>query len=87
MLRWRNAKQQTFQKWPGKERESEAGDRDGAGEARGFAHPANGRDAMCEIEQDLQEGADIIMVKPALAYLDLIRQARDRFDVPIAAYR
>jgi len=42
---------------------------------------------MREIEQDLQEGADIIMVKPALAYLDLIRQARDRFDVPIAAYQ
>jgi len=49
--------------------------------------PANGREAMREIEQDLQEGADIIMVKPALAYLDLIRQARDRFDVPIAAYQ
>src|SRR5580692_3353927 len=41
--------------------------------------PANGREAMREIELDIQEGADIIMVKPALAYLDLIRQARDRF--------
>ena len=49
--------------------------------------PANGREAMREIELDLQEGADIIMVKPALSYLDLIRQARDRFDVPIAAYQ
>jgi len=49
--------------------------------------PANGREAMREIELDLQEGADLIMVKPALAYLDLIRQARDRFDVPIAAYQ
>ena len=49
--------------------------------------PANGREAMLEIELDLQEGADMIMVKPALAYLDLIRQARDRFDVPIAAYQ
>jgi porphobilinogen synthase len=49
--------------------------------------PANGREAMQEIELDLQEGADMIMVKPALAYLDLIRQARDRFDVPIAAYQ
>src|SRR3984957_12681539 len=49
--------------------------------------PANGREAMREIELDLQEGADMIMVKPALAYLDLIRQARDRFDVPIAAYQ
>lgn len=49
--------------------------------------PANGREAMREIALDLEEGADMIMVKPALAYLDLIRQARDRFDVPIAAYQ
>src|SRR3984885_7581917 len=41
--------------------------------------PANGREAMREIELDLQEGADMIMVKPAMPYLDLIRQARDRF--------
>ena len=49
--------------------------------------PANGREAMREIELDLEEGADIIMVKPAMPYLDLIRQARDRFDAPIAAYQ
>jgi porphobilinogen synthase len=49
--------------------------------------PANGREAMREIELDLEEGADMIMVKPALPYLDLIRMARDRFDVPIAAYQ
>jgi porphobilinogen synthase len=49
--------------------------------------PANGREAMQEIELDLQEGADIIMVKPALAYLDLISRARQRFDAPIAAYQ
>ncbi|MGO9256871.1 MAG: porphobilinogen synthase [Bryobacteraceae bacterium] len=49
--------------------------------------PANGREAMQEIELDLQEGADMIMVKPALPYLDLICQARQRFDVPIAAYQ
>jgi len=49
--------------------------------------PANGREAMREIELDLEEGADMIMVKPALAYLDLISQARQRFDVPIAAYQ
>ncbi len=49
--------------------------------------PANGREAMKEIELDLEEGADMIMVKPALPYLDLIRQARDRFDVPVAAYQ
>ncbi len=49
--------------------------------------PANGREAMREIELDLEEGADMIMVKPAMPYLDLIRMARDRFDVPIAAYQ
>jgi porphobilinogen synthase len=49
--------------------------------------PANGREAMREIELDLQEGADMIMVKPAMPYLDLIRQARDRFDVPLSAYQ
>jgi porphobilinogen synthase len=47
--------------------------------------PANGREAMREIELDLQEGADMIMIKPALSYLDLIAEARRRFDVPIAA--
>jgi porphobilinogen synthase len=49
--------------------------------------PANGREAMRELELDLEEGADMIMVKPAMPYLDLIRQARDRFDVPVAAYQ
>ena len=49
--------------------------------------PANAREAMREIELDLEEGADVIMVKPALPYLDLIRMARDRFDVPVAAYQ
>ena len=49
--------------------------------------PANGREAMREIELDLEEGADMIMVKPAMPYLDLISQARARFDVPIAAYQ
>ena len=48
--------------------------------------PANGREAMREIETDIGEGADLIMVKPALAYLDLIRRARDRFDHPLVAY-
>jgi porphobilinogen synthase len=48
--------------------------------------PPNAREAMREIETDVAEGADIVMVKPALAYLDLIRQARQRFDLPIAAY-
>jgi porphobilinogen synthase len=49
--------------------------------------PANRREALREIELDLEEGADMIMVKPALAYLDIIRMARDRFTVPLAAYQ
>jgi porphobilinogen synthase len=49
--------------------------------------PANGREAMREIELDLEEGADMIMVKPAMPYLDLIWQARERFDVPLGAYQ
>lgn len=46
----------------------------------------NGREALREIADDIDEGADMVMVKPALAYLDIIRAARDRFDLPIAAY-
>jgi porphobilinogen synthase len=49
--------------------------------------PANQREAMREIALDLEEGADIIMVKPALPYLDIIALARREFDVPIAAYQ
>src|SRR5712692_1842193 len=49
--------------------------------------PANGREAMREIELDLEEGADMIMIKPAMPYLDLIWQARQRFDVPLGAYQ
>lgn len=48
--------------------------------------PANAREALREIATDLDEGADIIIVKPALAYLDIIARARERFDVPMAAY-
>jgi len=48
--------------------------------------PANGREALNEIALDVEEGADIVMVKPALAYLDIIRGARDNFPIPIAAY-
>jgi porphobilinogen synthase len=58
------------------------------GDRRGYQmDPANGREAMREIELDIEEGADIVMVKPALPYLDLISQARRRFDIPIAAYQ
>lgn len=48
--------------------------------------PHNGREAMRECELDVLEGADILMVKPALAYLDLVHEARQRFDLPIACY-
>ena len=49
-------------------------------------NPANSNEAMREIELDIEEGADIIMVKPALSYLDIIRRAKDEFNIPIAAY-
>jgi porphobilinogen synthase len=48
--------------------------------------PANAREALKEVELDLEEGADMVMVKPALPYLDIIRRVRDAFDVPVAAY-
>ena len=48
--------------------------------------PANAREALREVELDIEEGADIVMVKPAMPYLDIIRQVRDRCDLPIAAY-
>ena len=48
--------------------------------------PANSRMAMREIESDIAEGADIVMVKPAMAYMDVIREARERFNHPLAAY-
>jgi porphobilinogen synthase len=48
--------------------------------------PANAREALREVEMDLDEGADMAMVKPALPYLDIIRRVRDEFDVPVAAY-
>jgi porphobilinogen synthase len=49
--------------------------------------PANAREAMREIELDLEEGADVIMVKPAMPYLDVIREARQRFLTPLGAYQ
>jgi porphobilinogen synthase len=67
--------------------------REAAGSAPQFADrrgyqmdPPNAREAMREIALDIDEGADIVMVKPALAYLDIVRRARDAFDVPIAVY-
>ncbi|MGE5389547.1 MAG: porphobilinogen synthase [Deltaproteobacteria bacterium] len=67
--------------------------RDAAGSTPGFGDrksyqmdPANAREALREVQLDIEEGADIIMVKPALAYLDIIREVRDRIDLPVAAY-
>lgn len=67
--------------------------RDAAGSAPRFGDrrtyqmdPGNAREALREIELDIQEGADVVMVKPALAYLDVIRRVRDTFNVPVAAY-
>jgi porphobilinogen synthase len=48
--------------------------------------PANGDEALREVALDLAEGADVVMVKPALAYLDIIRRVKERFGVPVAAY-
>ncbi len=57
------------------------------GDRRGYQmDAANAREAMREIEADIDEGADIVMVKPALSNLDIIARARDRFDLPLAAY-
>ncbi len=57
------------------------------GDRRGYQmDPANSREAMREATLDVEEGADILMVKPAVAYLDIISRLRDEFDLPIAAY-
>jgi porphobilinogen synthase len=57
------------------------------GDRRGYQlDPGNVREALRECEQDIAEGADMLMIKPALPYLDVIRAARDRFDHPLAAY-
>jgi porphobilinogen synthase len=57
------------------------------GDRRGYQmDPANAREALLEIETDITEGADIVMVKPALPNLDIIARARERFDLPLAAY-
>ena len=67
--------------------------RDAAGSAPAFGDrrsyqmdPADGRQAMCEIEDDLSEGADMIIIKPAMAYADILTKARERFFVPLVAY-
>jgi len=58
------------------------------GDRRGYQmDPANAREAMREAELDYQQGADMLMVKPALPYLDIIRPVRERFDLPVVAYQ
>lgn len=68
--------------------------REAAGSTPGFGDrksyqmdPANGREALRELELDASEGADVLMVKPAITSLDLLARARDRFDLPLAAYQ
>jgi porphobilinogen synthase len=57
------------------------------GDRRGYQmDPANAREALREIELDIAQGADIVMVKPGLPYLDIVRAARENFEVPIAVY-
>lgn len=64
-----------------------AGSAPAFGDRRSYQmQPGNRREAMREIEQDIEEGADMVMVKPALAYLDVVSEARRRFDLPLAAY-
>ena len=58
------------------------------GDRRGYQmDPANGDEALREVELDLQEGADIVMVKPAGPYLDIVRRVKQAFGVPTAAYQ
>jgi porphobilinogen synthase len=64
-----------------------AGSAPAFGDRRGYQmDPGNVREALRECEQDIAEGADMLMVKPALPYLDVLRAVRDRFDLPLAAY-
>jgi porphobilinogen synthase len=65
-----------------------AGSTPGFGDRRSYQmDPANAREAMREMDLDAQEGADILMVKPAITSLDLLARARERFDLPLAAYQ
>ena len=67
---------------------TQAGSTPGFGDRKSYQmDPANGREALREMELDASEGADILMVKPAITSLDLLARARDRFDLPLAAYQ
>ena len=64
-----------------------AGSAPSFGDRKGYQmDPANSREAMAEIEADIKEGADIIMVKPAMSYLDIVKEAREKINVPICVY-
>jgi porphobilinogen synthase len=64
-----------------------AGSTPSFGDRRGYQmDPANAGEALREVEADIGEGADVVMVKPALAFLDIVRRVKDRFGVPVAAY-
>jgi porphobilinogen synthase len=69
---------------------AESAPREGAGipkDRKGYQmDPANSREAMREVALDIAEGADMVMVKPAVPYLDIVRMVKDRFDLPVAAY-
>jgi porphobilinogen synthase len=57
------------------------------GDRKGYQmNPANADEALREVGLDIEEGADIVMVKPALAYLDIIRRVKEKFHIPVAAY-
>jgi porphobilinogen synthase len=59
----------------------------GGGDRKGYQQdPRNAREALIEVDADIAEGADMVMVKPALAYLDILRAVKDRVNVPVAAY-
>jgi porphobilinogen synthase len=69
---------------------AESAPREGAGipkDRKGYQmDPANAREALREVALDVAEGADMVMVKPAVPYLDIVRLVKDRFDLPVAAY-
>jgi porphobilinogen synthase len=65
-----------------------AGSAPGKGDRRGYQmDSAVGRDALIELEQDFQEGADILMVKPGMPYLDIVKLAKENFNLPVAVYQ
>jgi len=65
-----------------------AGSTPGTGDRKSYQmNPANSKEAMFEMELDFEEGADILMVKPGMPYLDVLRMSRDRFDCPLAVYQ